>query len=122
MDNENYDDEWDDHTFLNYLAEYGFSFSQNGDGSEFIILKGWSRGGLYDNWYYSLNFTNDNSSKCKCSVNVEYNHKHTNNKYTYGYVNNKILPTINSFIDEFGFFNKYKIITFCVNLMKKDID
>jgi hypothetical protein len=115
MNSEDYDN-WDDSTFLTYLAECGFIFSQNGDGTEFTMLRGWGRGGFYDNWYYSLQFTNDHYSKIKCIV--EYNHKHTNNRYTFEYVNDIMLPSINMFIDKFGIFNKYKIFSFCINLIK----
>jgi hypothetical protein len=118
MDNEYYD-ELDDYTVLTYLAECGFRFSQNGDGSEFIMLRGRSRGGICDddNWYYSLQFTNDIHLNDKYIVDVEYNHKHTNNKYSYAYVNNIILPSINDFIENFGILNKYNIFTFCVKLV-----
>jgi len=112
---ENYDD-LDDYTFLDYLREYGFTFSQNGDGSEFTLVKGF-RDTYNDNWYYLLRFTTNNNPKNKCIIEVEYNHKHTNNRYTYKYVNDIILPKINKFVDVFGIFNKYKIFTFCINLI-----
>ena len=127
MDYEDYDnfDDWDDNTFLTYLAECGFRFSQNGDGSEFTMLRGWSRNGICDNWYYSLRFTNENdtntntntntNTKIKCTV--EYNHKHTNNKYTYKYVDEIISQSTNEFIDNFGIFNRYKIFSFCIGLI-----
>ena len=114
MNSEDYD-KWDDYTFLTYLAECGFRFSQNEDGSKFTLLRGWRRGGLCDNWYYSLLFTTDDNLKINCVI--EYNDKHTDNKYTYEYVNEIILPSINEFIDEFGIFNKYKINTFVINLI-----
>jgi len=110
-------DRWDDYTFLTYLAECGFRFSQNEDCSNFTMLRGWSRGGFADddNWYYSLLFTTDNNLKINCTI--EYNDKHKNNKYSYEYVNKIILPSINEFIDEFKIFNKYKINTFVINLI-----
>ena len=115
MNSEDYD-KWDDYTFLTYLAEGGFRFSQNEDCSNFEMLRGWSRGGYndHDEWYYSLLFTVDNNLKINCLI--EYNHKHTNNKYTYEYINEIILPNINNFIDEYGIFNKCKINTFIINL------
>ena len=114
MNSENYD-EWDDYTFLTYLAECGFCFSQNEDGSKFTMLRGWSRGVFGEDWYYSLLFTTDDNLKINCVI--EYNDKRTDNIYTYEYVNEIILPSINEFIDEFGIFNKYKINTFVINLI-----
>jgi hypothetical protein len=110
-------DRWDDYTFLTYLAECNFRFSQNEDCSNFTMLRGWSRGGFADddNWYYSLLFTTDNNLKINCTI--EYNDKHKNNKYSYEYVNKIILPSINEFIDEFKIFNKYKINAFVINLI-----
>lgn len=115
MDSSEDYDKWDDHTFLTYLAECGFRFSQNEDCSKFTLLRGWHRGGIYDDWYYSLQFIVDNNKKINCII--EYNDKRINNKYNYEYVNEIILPSINEFIDEFGIFNKYKINTFVINLI-----
>ena len=117
MNSENYD-EWDDYTFLTYLAECGFRFLQNDDCtkfSKFSMLRGWSKDGSCDNWYYSLLFAIDDNLKINCTI--EYNDKHTNNRYTREYVTEIILPSINEFIDEFGIFNKYKINTFVINLI-----
>ena len=115
----NYDDfdDFDDYSFQEYLSNYGFTFSQNGDGSEFMLVKGIKNGYDNDKWYYSLKFVTNNDPKHKCLFEIEYNHKHTNNKYNYGYITNIILPKIHTFIDKFGIFNKYKIFTFCINLI-----
>ena len=107
-------DTWDDYTFLTYLAECGFRYSQNDDCSEFTLLRGWCRGGFGDNWYYSLTFNIDNNSKINYIV--EYNDKRTDNRYTYEYLNKIIVPSIDEFISEFGTFDKNKIMTFIINL------
>lgn len=45
MNNSGEYDGWDDSTFLIYLAECGFGFSQNEDCSRFTLLRGWHKGG-----------------------------------------------------------------------------
>jgi len=111
---EDYED-WDNYTFLTYVAECGFRFYIKDDCSEFTLLRGVSRGGFYDNWHYDIIFTVDNNQKINFTI--DYNDKRTDNKYSYEYVNEIILPSINEFIDEFGIFNKDKIMTFIINLI-----
>ena len=103
-------DNWKDDIFLTYLAKCDFRFLQN--GNEFKMFKGY---GDYNNWYYLLHFVIENNSKIKCHI--KYNHDNTNNKYTYEFVKDIILPSINEYIKEFENFNKNKIKTFCVKLI-----